>query len=164
MRTWFVRVAWLFAATLLIAPVQAQSPDTDAATAARELVNTMKLADQFKAIMPTIFQHFKPAIVQNRPEIERDFDAMTPILMDKMNARIGELVDAVVLVYAGNFTAAELRDLVAFYQTPTGQKFLQKTQILTQQTMLVGQKFGQSAGADAQKQMLEELRKKGHAL
>jgi len=164
MRTPFVWVAWLFAATLLIAPVQAQSPDPDAATAARELINTMKLADQFKAILPTIFQHLKPSIVQNRAEVERDFDAMAPVLLDKMNARLGELVDAVVLVYASNFTATELRDLVAFYQTPTGQKLLQKTATVTQQTMIVGQKFGQSAGADAQKQMLEELRKKGHAL
>jgi hypothetical protein len=161
---WFVRVACLFFATLIVAPVQAQSPNPDAATAARELVNTMKLADQFKAILPTIFQHLKPAIVQNRPEVGRDFDAMAPILLDKMNGRLGELVDAVVLVYAGNFTATELRDLAAFYQTPTGQKLLQKTATVTQQTMLVGQKFGQSAAADAQQQMLEELRKKGHAL
>jgi hypothetical protein len=161
---WFVRVACLFVVTLIVAPVQAQSPNPDAATAARELVNTMKLADQFKAILPTIFQHLKPAIVQNRPEVGRDFDAMAPILLDKMNGRLGELVDAVVLVYASNFTATELRDLAAFYQTPTGQKFLQKTATVTQQTMLVGQKFGQSAAADAQQQMLEELRKKGHAL
>ena len=81
-----------------------------------------------------------------------------------MGARIGELLNAVVLVYANNFTAAELRDLIAFYHTPTGQKLLQKTPLITQQTMIVGQKFGQSAGADVQKQMMEELRSKGHAL
>jgi hypothetical protein len=73
-------------------------------------------------------------------------------------------VNAVVLIYASNFTAAELHDLTAFYDSPTGQKFLQKTPIVTQQTMLAGQKFGQSAGAEAQKQMLDELRNKGHSL
>jgi uncharacterized protein len=162
-----IRIAGVFfAALILIAPVRAQSlnPDPEAAAAARELVDTIKLGDQFKAILPTIFQHLKPAFVQKRPEVERDFDAMMPVLQDRMGARIGELMDAVVLIYALNFTAAELRDLTAFYHTPAGQKFLQKTPIITQQTMLAGQKFGQSAGAEAEKQMLEELRKKGHAL
>jgi uncharacterized protein len=160
-----VRIAGLLVATLLlIAPAGAQTPDPDAQAAARELIDTIKLGDQFKAILPSIFQRMKPAIVQNRPEVERDYDAIAPILQDRMGARIGELLDAVVLVYANSFTAAELRDLIAFYHTPTGQKLLQKTPLITQQTMIVGQKFGQSAGADVQKQMMEELRSKGHAL
>jgi hypothetical protein len=165
MYTPFARIAGLFIVTLLlIAPVRAQTPNPDAEAAARELVTTIKLADQFKAILPTIIQHLKPAIVQNRAEIERDFDTFMPVLLDRMTARIGELTNAVVLVYASNFSAAELRDLTAFYNTPTGQKFLQKMPVITQQTMLVGQKFGQAAAADAQKQMLDELRSKGHAL
>jgi uncharacterized protein len=67
-------------------------------------------------------------------------------------------------VYANNFSAGELRDLIAFYKSPTGQKFLQKTPLVTQQTMAAGQKFGQSAGAEAQKEMIEQLRNKGHTL
>jgi hypothetical protein len=165
MHTPFVRIAGLFVVTLLlVAPVRAQSPNPDAEAAARELVNTIRLADQYKIILPTIFQHLKPAVVQNRPDVERDYDALMPVLRDRLGARIDELVNAVVLIYASNFTAAELRDLTVFYNSPTGQKFLQKTPLVTQQTMLAGQKFGQSAGAEAQKQMLEELRNKGHSL
>jgi uncharacterized protein len=165
MRTPFAGIAGLLVVTLLlVAPVRAQSPSPDAEAAARELVNTIKLADQYKVLLPTIFQHLKPAIVQNRPDVERDFDALMPVLRDRIGARIDELVNAVVLIYANNFTAAELRDLKAFYDSPSGQKFLQKTPIVTQQTMLAGQKFGQSAGAEAQKQMLDELRNKGHSL
>ncbi len=165
MRTPFARIAGLFVVILfLVAPVRAQSPNPDAEGAARELVNTIKLADQYKAILPLIFQNLKPAIVQNRPEVGRDFDALLPLLQARMNARIDELVNAVVLIYASNFNSAELRDLTAFYNTSTGQKFLQRTPVITQQTMIAGQKFGQSAGAEAQKQMLEELRNKGHSL
>jgi hypothetical protein len=165
MRTPFARIAGLLVAIfLVVAPARAQSPNPDAEGAARELVNAIKLADQYRVILPMIFQNLKPAIVQNRPEVGRDFDDLMPVLQARMNARIDELVNAVVLIYSSNFTAAELRDLTAFYNSPTGQKFLQKTPVVTQQTMLAGQKFGQSAGADAQKQMLEELRSKGHSL
>lgn len=161
----FARLAALFVATMLFwAPALAQSPNAGAEAAARELVDTIKLADQFKVMLPVIFRQMKPAIVQNRPEVDRDFDALAPKLLDSMSARVDELQSAVVLIYASNFTEAELRDLIAFYRSPTGQKLLQKTPFVTQQTMIAGQKFGQSAAADLQKQMREELRRKGHDL
>jgi uncharacterized protein len=149
---------------LFLAPVRAQSPNAGAAAAAKELVDTMKLADQYKAVLPMVFRQLKPSIVQNRPEVDRDFDALAPKLMDSMGARLDELQSAIVLIYASNFTEAELRDLIAFYKTPTGQKFLQKTPFVAQQTMIAGQKFGQSAAADLQKLMREELRRRGHDL
>jgi hypothetical protein len=157
-------VGLLAIAVFLGGPARAQAPGADAQAAARELVSTIKLGDQFKALLPTIFKAMKPAIVQNRPDVDRDFDALMPVLQQKMNARVSELEDAFVMIYAGNFSAAELRELIAFYKSPTGQKFLEKTPIVTQQSMAAGQKFGQSAGAEAQKEMKELLRDKGHTL
>jgi hypothetical protein len=106
----------------------------------------------------------KPAIVQNLADVERDYDALMPRLMAGMEARMSELSDALVAIYSSNFSAEELRAVTAFYRTPAGQKFLLKTPLIAQQTMAVGQKFGQSVGADAQKRMIEELRNKGHTL
>jgi uncharacterized protein len=170
MRPQFVRLPFIHLIALfavlaaLVAPASAQSPGSDSEIAARELITTMKLSDQFTLMLPMVFKAMKPAIVQNRPDVDRDFDALVPVLQQKMAARINELMEAVVVIYSSNFSAQELRDLIAFYKTPTGQKLLQKTPALTQQTMIAGQKFGQSAGAEAQKEMIEQLRNKGHAL
>jgi hypothetical protein len=130
----------------------------------KELINITKLDDQFKALLPTIMKSMKPAIVQNRADVERDYDALMPTLMAGMAARISELSDALVAIYSSNFTAEELRAVTALYRTPAGQKFLLKTPSIAQQTMAAGQKFGQSVGADAQKRMIEELRSKGYTL
>lgn len=165
MRRQFIKIAGLLAIIVFLsAPVQAQTPDPDSKAAARELITTIKLGDQFKALLPMIFQSMKPAIVQNRAEVDRDFDALMPVLMEKMAARVNEMEDSIVDIYANNFSGAELRDLIAFYKSPTGQKFLEKTPLITQQTMAAGHKFGQSAGAEAQKEMIEQLREKGHSL
>jgi uncharacterized protein len=115
-------------------------------------------------MLPTIIQHLKPAIVQNRADVARDFDAMMPMVQEKMGTRLGELSNAIAAIYANNFTGDELRELTAFYKSPAGQKFLQKTPVIAAQTMAAGQKFGQAAAADAQKQMTDELRSKGHDL
>jgi uncharacterized protein len=159
------RTTILFVAVLLLAaPAQAQSSSPDSEAAAKELINTINLADQFKNLMPVIMKNLKPAIVQGRSEVDRDYDAMVPALLEASQARIGELIEAVAVIYSSNFSAEELRAVIAFYKTPAGQKFLQRQPVIVQQTMTVGQKFGQSIAADMKKQMIEELRKKGHTL
>jgi hypothetical protein len=152
----------LLAFFLLASPAVAQSPPSDELVAARELIATMRAIDQYKAIMPGIFQALKPAIVQNRPEVARDFDELMPILLQAMIPRLNELAELTATVYAANFTASELRELTAFYRTPTGEKFLQKMPVVTQQSMAVGQKFGQEIAAEMRNRMTEELRKRGH--
>ena len=77
MRRQFIKIMGLMAITAFLSgPVQAQSTDPDSKAAARELIATIKLGDQFKAMLPMIFKAFKPAIVQNRPDVDRDFDAL----------------------------------------------------------------------------------------
>lgn len=47
---------------------------------------------------------------------------------------------------------------------PLGQRFLQKSAPVAQQSMLAGQRFGQSVAADMWLRIIDELRKKGHDL
>jgi hypothetical protein len=151
-------VCLLFAAL----PARAQAPSLEAMAAAHDLIVTMRAADYFKAIMPAIMQNMKPAIVQNRPEVERDYDAVMPLLLEGMNARVNEIIDQIAAIYARNFTAEELREVTAFYRGPTGQKFVQKLPAITQESMVVGQRFGQAIGGEIRARMIDELRKRGH--
>ena len=54
--------------------------------------------------------------------------------------------------------------VTAFYRTPTGEKFLQRLPTVTQQSMALGQKFGQSVASELQGRMIDELRKRGHKI
>jgi hypothetical protein len=160
----FQAASVLAAVLLLAAPARAQSPSPDSLSAAKELINTINFPDQFKALMPIMMKNLKPAIVQGRADIDRDYEALMPALIDMAQSRISELSDAAAAIYASNFSAEELRTLIAFYKTPAGQKLLQKQPVIVQQTMAAGQQFGQSVIVDMKKRMIEELRKKGHAL
>jgi uncharacterized protein len=159
--------SWMLTACLVVClsaagPARAQTPSPDAMAAAHELIVTMRAVDFFKTIMPTLMQGLKPAIVQNRPEVERDYDAIVPLMLESMNARVNEVIEQIAAVYARNFTADELREAVAFYRGPTGQKFVQKLPTITQESMAVGQRFGQSIASELRGRMIEELRKRGH--
>ena len=156
--------AYLAVFLLAAGPAFPQSPSPDAMAAARELVVTMQMADQFKAIMPTIVKGLKPAIVQNRPQVERDYDAIMPLLLEGMNARVSEVIDKIAALYARTFTAGELRELVTFYKGPVGQKFVRSQSVLMQESMAIGQQFGQSVAKEMQDRIIEELRNRGHKI
>jgi hypothetical protein len=157
----------LIVACLLLfsAPVVlADTPASDAMTAARSLVTTMKLADQYKALLPAILLGLKPALTQDRPEIERDYEAMMPMVADAFAPYYTSMVDGIAAIYATNFTAAELRDIEAFYRQPTGQKLLEKMPVISQQALAVGQEIGRKAADDLKARLTEALRQKGHKL
>jgi uncharacterized protein len=142
----------------------AQTPSPDAMTAARSLVTTMKLSDQYKALLPAVLLTLRPALTQDRPEIERDYDAMMPMIVDAFTPYYNAMVDDIATVYANNFTVGELREIEAFYRQPVGQKFLEKAQAITQQSMQVGQDVSRKAAEDLRTRLTEALRQKGHKL
>jgi hypothetical protein len=142
----------------------AQTPSPDAMTAARSLVTTMKLSDQYKALLPAILLGLRPALVQDRPEIERDYDAMMPTIEDAFTPYYTAMVDDIAAVYANNFTVSEMRAIEAFYRQPVGQKLLEKAPTLTQQSNQVGQDASRKAAEDLRARLTEALRQKGHKL
>ena len=161
------RILFVLAAVALLAfgrSAAAQTAAPDATAAAKELVETMRATDQLKVLMPMLMQQLKPAIAQGRPEVERDYDAMVPQMLAAADARMGEFTGAIAVIYASHFTADELRQLTAFYRGPVGQKFLQVMPRIMQDSMTIGQKFGESIALDTRNRMIEELRKRGHKI
>jgi hypothetical protein len=71
-------LALAFAAALSTVPVVAQQVDDNALQAARELVTVTRATDQVQQMLPNMIQTIKPLIVQGRPEVEKDFDALVP--------------------------------------------------------------------------------------
>jgi uncharacterized protein len=142
----------------------AQTPSPDAMTAARSLVTTMKLPDQYKPLLPALMLTLKPALVQDRPEIERDYDAMMPMIEDAYKQYYTAMLNDVATVYANNFTVGEMHELEAFYRQPVGQKLLVKSQAITQQSNQAGQDASRKAAEDLRTRVSEALRQKGHKL
>jgi uncharacterized protein len=154
----------IIASTLLlsICASRAQTPSPEAMTAARNLVTTMKLSDQYKALLPAILFGLRPALTQDRPEIERDYDAIIPTIVEAFAPYYTAMVNDIATVYANNFTVGELRDIETFYRQPVGQKLLEKAQTLAQQSNQVGQDVSRKATEDLRARLTEALRQKGH--
>jgi len=86
------------------------------------------------------------------------------MVLDAMKGRLRELLGQIAGVYARNFAAGEMRQLVAFYRTPAGQKFLDKSQVVSQETGAITQNIGRTLAGEAHVRMIEELRQRGQRL
>jgi len=140
----------------------AQTPSPEAMTAARSLVNTLGLSDQYKALLPVILLGLKPVLTQQRPELEREFDAVLPKMADAFAPYYTSMIDAAATIYASNFTADELHEIETFYSRPAGKKLLERSQTIAQQTTQVGQETGRKASEALRARFTELLRQKAH--
>jgi uncharacterized protein len=135
------------------APQAQPAPSPEALAAAHDLMIIVKPEERFKMMLPVIMQNLKPAVVQGRPEVEKQFDATMPLLLDNAQKRVDDLANTIATIYASNFTPQELRDLIAFYLTPTGKKLLERQNVIAQQSMAAGQELGRAVVRDVQEQM-----------
>ena len=149
---------------LSVCAASAQAPSSEAMTAARSLVTTMKLPDQYKPLLPGILLGLRRELTQDRPEIERDYDSMKPTIEAAFTPYYTAMLDGVAAVYAGNFTVAEMKDLELFFKQPAGQKYLAKASAVTQQTNQVTQEASRKAAEDLRARLTQALREKGHKL
>lgn len=91
------------------------------------------LLPQFLGMLRQAFPGAPPAVMQAfDEEIKRELQAATPELIDEMAA-----------LYARNFTREEVEAMIAFWQTPAGRKMAQLLPRITQESLVLGQSWGQ---------------------
>lgn len=85
----------------------------------------------------------------------QQFDIMTEPLVNmvpaenqeafkkELHASTGKLYKQLAAVYTENFTEEELDQILAFYDTPVGEKMVETTPELTKKAMEIGQAWGQ---------------------
>src|SRR5215472_2833548 len=90
----------------LTSSASAEVPSSEAMTVARSLVATMKLGNQYKALLPTI--RIKPVVTQQRAELEKRFDDLiSPGIEELYTPYYNEMLEQAATVFAANFTVDE---------------------------------------------------------
>ena len=165
-KQWQAGVAGLLLASTISLPALAQqtTPEKPIATVIAdvekekdirtllELTNTGKLMEQmFDQLIGT----YQTQMPQVPPEIWKRF---------RQKFVVSEMLELTIPVYDKHYTKEDIKGMIAFYQTPLGQKILMETPLVTQECMIIGQKWGQAKGeAFAREIRAEEEAKKPEA-
>ena len=62
--------------------------------------------------------------MQNNPNLAKDLNSVAQKLVVDLQPRKAEMQQEIARIYAEHFTEQELKDALAFYKTPLGQKLI----------------------------------------
>lgn len=112
------------------------------------LVGMDKLMGQMKTQMFTMFREKMTQVPEEYwKRAEAKFD-------------MAELIQLIIPVYDKYYTTEDLKALNAFYESPVGQKVLSTLPQITQESMRIGQAWGEEVGKRVEREVMEEFKEK----
>ena len=108
-------------------------------------------------------QTFETAITQMMGMFKQQMPDVDASLWDDMEKEflktsINDLVEMLAPVYIKYMTQEDLDEMIRFYQSPVGKKFAKNTPLIMQESMQVGEQWGQQIGI----KMEQRLKEKGY--
>jgi hypothetical protein len=147
------------------APAQAPTQDPATEAAARNLVTAMGGNEQISRIFTAMRTGIIQIIVKSgHVTADKATSAYDDILAPAMKTHVGELTSALTEIYAQNYTAAELKQLQNFYETPLGKKVLEKQPVISAESVAIGRAWGARVGRQAFEEHSQDLLKRGITL
>ncbi len=101
----------------------APQPTASHLAAARDVAAASGMTRSFDAMTEPFLDQLQQMNV-TRPEIKKDLDEVTAMLRPEIEMQKEKMLDNVARVFALQLTEPELKEIAAFYKTPTGVKYV----------------------------------------
>ena len=149
---------------LMLLPLAAAGQQSDSRThaAAQKLHSLMKTGQNVEPMIQAMIKAQEAMIASQNlsEEQKKQLLARTRSFMDTAMKPIMEKTEALSIeAYAATFTLEELEGLIAFYQSPVGQKFIEKQPQLVTTLMQQTTTLTQSLMPDLLQKMQEETKR-----
>jgi hypothetical protein len=147
---------------VLATAARAQEPDPAALAKAKEFIaaaHSVRLADQMLTLMEKPLSQLIEKVNPGRGQ--EIADLLREKLFPAMRERLPEFTDLASHVYAKHFTAADLDQLIAFYDSPIGKKLLAEQPAMLAEMNAVAQAWGQNLAMDVMRKLAPEFQKRG---
>jgi hypothetical protein len=144
------------------APAPALKQASPAALAAAKEILAMKNANaMYASAVPNIVDQTKNALVQSNLNYQKDLNEVAVIVAKNLAGKEQEIGEGMAKIYANEFSEQELKDLVAFYKSPLGQKLLTTEPRAIQFSMSYMNQWGQVFAQTVNEQFRVEMKKRG---
>lgn len=151
----------------MVAPAVAQQPPAPSASAiaiAKELIALKGAAQMFNPIPAGVIMQVRNQLVQTNTNVAKDIDEVALKLAGELNPRVSEILDNAAKLYATQFSEQELKDVLAFYKTPAGQKVISQEPRVLDASVRFADEWAQKLSQEVMDKMRTEMKKRGHDL
>jgi uncharacterized protein len=111
-----------------------------------------------------VVESAKNSLLPTNPNLARDLNEISLQLRKEYESKKAELVYEVAIIYARHFTEQELKELIAFYKTPLGQKMLKEEPVAVDESLKRAQDWSIAFSEVVFVRFRTEMKKRGHEL
>jgi hypothetical protein len=144
------------------APNAAHHPSPAAVLLARQILESKHANDIFDPLIRGVVIKTRDFFMQTNFMWGKDLNEVADNLIKQYSARSGELMNDAARIYASHFTEAELKQLLAFYQSPLGQKVIVEEPKSADESMTMAGSWADKLSEEVMSKMRAEMKKRGH--
>jgi uncharacterized protein len=143
---------------------QAEAPQSSPAALllAKQIIEIKGVQKMFDPLIPGVIEKVKDQFLQTNFMFAKDLNEIAANMKKDYAPRLNELVDASAHIYASHFTEAELKDILAFYQSPLGQKMVAEEPKALDESISNAGNWGDDLSEEVIGKMRAEMKKRGH--
>jgi hypothetical protein len=146
------------------APAMSQEIPPEQLALARKYVDLTNKQGIYEAILVQTAAATSKLFSQSNPEISGKIDETIGKVLETYKGKNDELFNQFARVYAVTFTSDELTQIVAFYESPAGQKLATSAQSLNSGIRAVMQVYTNNFGTEFVTKVRTELKAQGYNL
>lgn len=143
---------------------QTAAPSATNFKLARDFVVASGATRAFEGVVPSILQQSLGVFVQQNPDLQKVLTETVQAMAPEFEKRGSEIIDIIARVYASRFTEAELKQILAFYQSDVGKKFVTLQPSVLEESFVKTQEWGGKLSEEVVVRLRAEMKKKGHAI
>jgi hypothetical protein len=143
---------------------QGPQPSAAALATAKELVGIPGATALFSPLVAGVVEQSKLLFLQQNPMLQKDLNEIAAQMRTELQPRFVEITNEVAHEYASHFTEQELKDILAFYQSPAGKKMLLEQPKVVNNSMQFAQDWANKLSTEVTAKMRDELKKRGHPM
>jgi uncharacterized protein len=148
------------------APVLAQgtnpNPSPAAILIAKQILEIKHTkANVYDPLVRGVIEKAKNEFMQTNFMYAKDLNEVAAELEKQFEPRADELLDAAARIYASHFTEQELKQILAWDQSPVGQKMLEEEPRAFDEALAHAGEWGQTFSEEVIVRMREEMKKRG---
>jgi uncharacterized protein len=128
---------------------------------AREILTMKNASAMYANAVPGIVQQAKQSLLQANLNYQKDLDDVAVVVAKSFAGKEKEIGEGMAQIYCNEFSEQEIKDLVAFYKSPLGQKLLAAEPRAIQFSMSYMNQWAQIFADKVNDQFRAEMKKRG---
>ena len=153
-------LAWLACA----GPAAAQQPAPSTMATAKELLMVKGATAMFDPLLPGMIESTKNTFLPSNPSLFKEFNEVAAKLRTELAPRRDDVINQIARLYAQRFTEAEMKEIIAFFRSPTGKKFASEEPLVIEQGLQQAETWAKNMSEEVMTRFRAEMKKKGHDL